>query len=113
MENFDINNQDYSNGVILAVSSSYDRLYYFNDDFDNLPEAVQKELQILMVMHTEELGGQLIIGFRPDGELFIESKVKEFDAYYDEIGTHLKIKSYMIEKKELFESLQEYYNCFF
>ncbi len=55
-----MDNTQYDQGVILAVSNSYDKLYYFNEDFDALPEAIQKEIQIMMVMHTEEVGGMLI-----------------------------------------------------
>jgi hypothetical protein len=113
MEDYLMDNEHYDNGVILAVSNSYDKLYYFNEDFDALPEQVQKEIQIMMVMHTEEMGGMLIMGFDVEGKLFIKSKVKEFDGYHDEIGSHLKIKQYQIDKEELFEALQEFYNCFF
>ena len=113
MEEYFMDNTQYDQGVILAVSNSYDKLYYFNEDFDALPEAIQKEIQIMMVMHPEEVGGMLIMGFDVDGQLFIKSKVKDFDGYHDEIGSHLKIKQYLIEKEELFDALQEFYNCFF
>jgi len=115
MENkfVDFDNQDYSSGVILAVSNSYEKLYYFNEDFDKIPEEVQKELQILLVWHTEEVGGIIAVGFTPEGEVYIEATSKEYDGYYDEIGSGLKIKEYEREKKELFASLKAFYDCFF
>ncbi len=99
--------------VILAVSNSYEELYYFNEDFSSLPHQVQEEIHVLMVMHTAEVGGILIMGFDEEGELFIKSEVKEYDGYHDEIGSHLKIKQYQIDYEELFSALQEFYNCFF
>lgn len=109
----DLYEQNYEDGVILAVSNSYEKLYYFNEDFDGIPELVQKELQILLVMHTEEVGGIIAVGFDPEGNLYIEGTAKEYDAYYDDIGSHLKIKQYQRERKELFESLEKYYEHFF
>lgn len=108
-----LDNQDYSEGVVLAVSNSYERLYYFNEDFDQIPEQVQKELQIILVMHTEEVGGIIAVGFDTEGKLYIEATANELDAYYDEIGSHLKIKQYQMERAELFESLEKFYDCFF
>jgi hypothetical protein len=108
-----LDNQSYEDGVILAVSNSYEKLYYFNDDFDQIPEAVQKELQVLMVMHTEELGGIIAVGFDKEGHLYIEVTATEYDGFYDEIGSNLKVKEYQREYKNLFASLEEFYDCFF
>ncbi len=109
----DLDSQNYEEGVILAVSNSYEKLYYFNEDFDQIPDEVQKELQVMLVWHTEEVGGIIVVGFNKEGELYIEAASKEYDGYYDEIGSHLKIKQYQSEKKELFASLQAFYDCFF
>jgi len=108
-----LDNQDYSEGVILAVANKYAKLYYFNEDFDLIPERVQKELQVMLVMHTEEVGGMIAVGFDPQGHLYIEATANETDAFYDEIGSHLKIKEYQREHKDLFESLEAFYNEFF
>ena len=105
--------QNYKDGVVLAVSNSYEKLYYFNEDFDMIPDQVQKELQILLVMHTEEVGGIIAVGFDTEGELYIEATARELDAYYDPIGSHLKIKQYQREHKTLFESLERFYDEFF
>ncbi len=108
-----LENQDYSEGIILAVSNKYAKLYYFNEDFEKIPEVVQRELQVLLVMHTEEIGGIIAIGFDTEGQLYIESTANELDASYDEIGSHLKIREYQRNKKELFASLEAFYNEFF
>lgn len=105
--------QNYDDGVILAVSNSYEQLYYFNEDFDAIPEIVQQELKIMLVLHTEEIGGIIAVGFDTEGNLYIEGTAKEYDAFYDDIGSHLKIKQYQRENKELFESLEKFYEQFF
>ena len=108
-----LDNQTYEDGVILAVSNKYTQQYYFNEDFDMIPETVQKELQVMLVWHTEEVGGIIVVGFTAEGELYIEATPKEFDGTFDEIGSHLKIKQYQRERKELFESLERFYKEFF
>lgn len=108
-----LDEQNYEEGVILAVSNSYEKLYYFNEDFDQIPEQVQKELQIILVMHTEEVGGIIAVGFDTEGKLYIEATASETDASYDEIGSHLKIKQYQRDRNEIFESLEAFYDCFF
>ena len=108
-----LDNETYEDGVILAVSNSYEKLYYFNEDFDMIPDLVQKELQILLVMHTQEVGGIIAVGFDTEGKLYLEATANELDAYYDHIGSHLKIKQYQIERKELFGSLENFYDEFF
>lgn len=104
---------EFSGATVLAVSNRYEKLYYFNEDFDAIPKEIQDEIRILLVMHTEEVGGILVLGFTEDGEMYFEAMAKEDDVYYDEIGSHLKIKQYRAEKKELLASLEEFYRCFF
>ena len=53
------------------------------------------------------------MAFSEEGKLYIEATAKEYDGYYDEIGSHLKVKEYQITQKELFEQLEEYFDCFF
>lgn len=105
--------QTYEDGVILAVSNSYEKLYYFNDDFDQIPAEVQKDLQVMLVWHTEECGGIIAVGFDTEGKLYVEATAKEYDAFFDEIGSHLKIKEYQRSRKELFEALEKFYDAFF
>ncbi|TCK90575.1 hypothetical protein EDC19_2344 [Natranaerovirga hydrolytica] len=99
--------------MILCVSNAYTQQFYFNNDFDNLPQSIIEELNALSVLFTEEIGGVLIIGFNEEGELFIEVTAKEDDLLYDEIGSHLKIKQLQIDKKDLLEALALYYKTFF
>ena len=38
--------------VVLCGANSYEEKYYFNRDFDSLPQEVKDELRILCVLYT-------------------------------------------------------------
>ena len=73
---------------ILCACSAYEQKYYLNPRYASLPSAIQDELQIMAVTMTE-------------------------DFFYDEIGSHLKIKQYRVKYAELLENLETYYKTFF
>lgn len=95
-------------GEVLCGASSYDEKYYFNPKFQNLPEEVKKELQIMCVMFTAEVGGILTLEYDEDGELEFRVASTEGDLLFDEIGSGLKIKALRQEKRELLEALELY-----
>lgn len=95
--------------LVLCGANSYVEKYYFNEQFSGLPESVKKELQILCVMYTEDIGGVLMLEFTPEGNLEFRVEAEEQDFLFDEIGSVLKIKQYQAEKRELLESLELYY----
>ena len=99
--------------MVLCGSNGYEQKYYFNEEFANLPEAVQKELQIMCVWFTEDCGGILTMEFDENGELAFKHTTSEYDGYYDEIGADLKIKQYREERRELLEKLELYYQTWF
>ena len=99
--------------VVLAVSSSYDRKYFFNQEFEGLPETVKEDIQVMLVMFTMEIGGILTLAFDEEGTLLIESESDEEDILYDEIGGHLKIKQMAIDRRDLFESLEMFFKVFY
>lgn len=103
----------YQDKVVLCGASAYEQKYYFNQDFSSLPESVKKELQIMCVLYTEEIGGVLTLEFDEDGNLQFRTEALDADAMYDEIGSVLKIKQLQSEKRELLESLEMYYRVFF
>ena len=98
--------------IVLCGANSYDRKYYLNDQFANLPEQIKQELQIMCVLFTAEIGGILLLEFNEDGSLQFKTQAKEDDILYDEIGSGLKIHQLQIEKKDLLESLELYYKVF-
>lgn len=101
------------NRIVLCGSNSYDKRYYFNDEFDSLPDSIKHELQVMCVWFTEECGGILTMEFDYDGSLEFKLMTSEYDGYYDEIGADLKIKQYREEKKELLNSLELYFKAFY
>lgn len=103
----------YQENVVLCGASAYEQKYYFNPDFQSLPEQIRQELQIMCVLFTEDVGGVLTLEFTQEGELEFKVEALEADARFDEIGSALKIKQIRSEKRELLESLELYYRIFF
>ena len=99
--------------TVLCVSNSYEQKYYLNPEFMGLPKTVKDDLQIISVLFTEDVGGILTLVFEENGELCFEVSNEENDFFFDEIGSHLKIKELQRTKQELLEALQMYYKVFF
>ena len=98
--------------VVLCGANAYEKKYYLNEQFSNLPEQIKQELQIMCVLFTEEVGGILIVEYDEDGSLQLITEADEGDLLYDEIGSGLKIRQIQLEKRELLESLEMYYKVF-
>lgn len=99
--------------VVLCGANSYEQKYYFNSEFKGLPEQIQKELQIMCVLFTEDIGGVITLEFEPNGTLEFKVQADEHDYLFDEIGSGLKIRQFQREKRELLESLELYYRVVF
>ena len=84
--------------VVLCASNSYEKKYYFNPDFDKLPEDIKNELKIMCVLFTEEVGGILDLEFDDDGTLLFKSTADEGDLLYDEIASGLRVNKNQCEK---------------
>ena len=97
---------------ILCGASSYEQKYYFNPEFDKLPDSIKDELHIMCVLFTEEVGGTFMIGFDEDGTVMLITDADEGDLLYDEIGAGLMVKEVRKRKEELFESLEMFYRAF-
>ena len=41
--------------VVLCAASAYDEKFYFNQDFDALPESIKEELKIICVLFTADV----------------------------------------------------------
>lgn len=98
---------------VLCGANSYEQKYYFNEEFQGLPEGIRQELQVMCVLYTEDVGGILTMEFDEDGSLEFKVTAPEEDYLFDEIGSVLKIKQYQLEKRELLEALELYYKVFF
>ena len=73
----------YQENVVLCGASAYEQKYYFNQDFDALPESVKQELHIMCVLYTEEIGGILTLEFDENGSLQFQTESLDADAMYD------------------------------
>lgn len=102
-----------SKEVVLCVSNAYQRKFYINESFKNLPQSIKDELKIMCVLYTEDVGGILELIFDEDGNLDFRTSCNENDFFYDEIGSVLKIKQYQSQKRELLESVETYYRIVF
>lgn len=100
------------NEKVLCASSAYEQKYYFNEEFNGLPDAVKDELKICCVLFTEDVGGILTILFDEEGDLMLRPEKDEEDILYDDIGCGLKIRQLEMNQAELWEQLEAYYHAF-
>lgn len=98
---------------VLCAASAYEKKFYLNSEFDQLPESIKEELQIMCVLYTEDVGGILMLVFDEDGNLELKVDHEENDFAFDEIGSVLKIKQLQQTKRELFESLELFFKVFY
>ncbi len=98
--------------IVLCGASAYEKKYYFNEQFNGIPESVKEELHIICVLFTEEVGGVFTIAFEEDGNVILETEAEESDIYYDEVGSGLLVGEVRRNRQELFESLRLYYRVF-
>lgn len=98
--------------VVLCGANAYEKKYYFNKQFDGMPDSVKDELHIICVLFTEEVGGIFTIVFEEDGSLSLETRAEEDDIYYDEISSGLLVGEIKRKRSELLESLSLYYRVF-
>ena len=99
--------------MVLCGANAYEKKYYFNPEFSSLPEQIQDELHIMCVLFTEEIGGIFTVEYSEEGDLELKTEALEADAMYDDIGGPLRIKQLQEEKRELFRSLELFYQVFF
>lgn len=98
--------------IVLCGASAYEKKFYFNEQFNGIPESVKEELHIICVLFTEEVGGVFTIAFEEDGNVILETEAEESDIYYDEVGSGLLVGEVRRNRQELFESLRLYYRVF-
>ena len=97
------------NRMVLCGASKYTKKFYINPEFENLPDPIKRELKIMCVLFTEDIGGALELLFSEDGDVEIRTITNEEDYSYDDIGSEYKIRQMRKEKQELFQSLKLYY----
>ena len=109
---FDLAGELQDGRIVLCGANAYEQKYYFNKDFDKIPESIKKELHVISVLFTQEVGGIFTIVFEKDGSVSLETNAEEDDITYDEISSGLLIGEIRRKRQELFESLELYYRVF-
>ena len=95
--------------TVLCAANAYKQIYYLNPLFEKLPEDIKKELKIICVSFTEEIGGIISLEFDKEGSLNIKLIIADEDIYFDEIESGMRISQIQRQKEELFKSLELYY----
>lgn len=95
--------------IVLCGANAYEKKYYFNDQFQKIPQSIKEELQIICVLFTQEVGGIFTLAFEEDGTLVMETDAASEDYYYDEVSSGLLIREIRRTRQELLESLSLYY----
>ncbi len=98
--------------TVLCGANAYEMKYYFNEQFNGIPDSIKEELHIICVLFTEEVGGVFTIGFEEDGNIVMETNADDDDIYYDEVSSGLLVAEIRRNRQELFESLSLYYRVF-
>jgi len=98
--------------MVLCGANAYEQKYYFNRQFEGIPQSIKDELHVICVLFTEEVGGIFTIVFEEDGSLSLETAAASDDFYYDEISSGLLIGEIRRKRQELFESVSLYYRVF-
>lgn len=98
---------------VLCATNAYEKKYYFNEEFNQLPDDIKDELRIISTLFTEEVGGVFSFVFEEDGELVMETDADENDLLYDDIGAGLLIRKIQNHRQDLFEKLTLFYRVFF
>ena len=95
--------------MVLCAANSYDKKYYFNQKFANLPRSIQDDIHVISVLFTEACGGIFMIAFDPDGEVVLQNRCEEEDITYDEVSAGLMIGQIRQNRAELLDCLSAYY----
>ncbi len=104
----------HANGrVVLCGANAYDRKYYFNPEFNAVPDSIKRELNIISVLFTQEAGGIFTIVFENDGGISFVTDAEEDDITYDEVSAGLLVGQIRRTRTEILESLELFYRVMF
>ena len=92
-------NNNKQENIILCGANSYQQKYYFNDQFKLLPENIKKELQIMCVLYTADVGGVLLLVFDENGKAVYSSVDKKQEEVFRPYLVRVEISDLNIRKK--------------
>ncbi len=98
---------------VLCAASSYDEKFYFNPRFSKVPEDIKKQLNVICVLFTEDVGGIIQFVYAENGDLMIETSAADNDFLYDDIGAGMLVNEIRKKRKEMLFKLETYYKVMF
>lgn len=98
--------------TVLCAANAYKQIYYLNPLFEKLPDDIKKELKMICVSFTQEIGGIISLEFDKEGSINIKVIIADEDIYFDEIESGMRISRIQRQKEELFKSFELYYKLF-
>lgn len=97
------------NLIPIIVSNSYEKKYYLDKRLESLPKEVKDNLKILLVTHTESVGGCVEISFdNTMYDLVFRAYNNDDDFNYDEINANYKLTRLEKNNKEFFDKIAEF-----
>ena len=97
------------NKNLIGRASIYNKTYYYNPEFANLPAPIRAEVQQVCIYYAEKLHCIFALKFRENGDVYFECLPEEWDESFDEIGAKLDLDKLAREKQDFFLSLKAYY----
>lgn len=94
---------------VLAGASRQKQKYFFEPEFNGIPQTVKDEIRNICILMAERLGCTFLLSFEENGDLVFDIIKNEGDIDFDDIGAELEIKSLKSEKKELIKALKLWY----
>ena len=70
----------YEDDVVLCVSNAYEKKFYMNPDFNGLPDHIKKELKIMCVLFTEDVGGIMMLEYDENGTCLLYTSPSPRDS---------------------------------
>ena len=98
--------------VTLCGASRVNRKYYFNPEFDRIPDDVKEHLREICVLFAEDAGGIFTIECGDDGQPRCVVRPGENDSDLDEIAAEIRIRRLQAEEQELMKKLALFYQVF-
>ena len=89
---------------LVICASPYQKKYYFEEKFRDIPTSIQEELTAVVATLADKVKAIISLGFYENGTIYIEQTTE--NAFDDEIGIALEIKSFQNANKELLRSLR-------
>ena len=95
--------------IVLAAASFEKEKYFFNDQFEKLPESIKKDIKVITVVLANNLMCTIVMGFYETGDIYFEAIKREEASDFDDIGAELEIKVLQKEKADFLEKLRLWY----